>query len=195
MARALAVMRSAHVALRFEERPSGITFRMFVDGNRNGVRTTDIAAGIDAPTRRADTVSAISIRERRSPSAKRRALTPCALVSSNLLSCTPLGTCTSGSVFVRGRDGSQFAIRVLGCHRPRPRAAIRTLDADTWVDGFESARGTLIPRRWKRVSWDDSYPGQSVARPPGCDISRRNTARTTALTGFQWHLTLVTGPP
>lgn len=33
MARSHAVMRSAHVALRFDEDPSGITFRMFAEGS------------------------------------------------------------------------------------------------------------------------------------------------------------------
>ncbi len=131
--RALAVMRSAHVALRFEERPSGITFRMFIDGNRNGVRTTDIAAGIDVPLDASISLgdlypgTSIAVSEAAGPD-------PLRLGVSNLLSCTPLGTCTPGSVFVRGRDGSQFAVRVLGA---TGRVRVQRFNArdGTWVDG------------------------------------------------------------
>ena len=49
MARSHAVLRSAHVALWFDEDPSGIAFLMFVDGNHNGVRTSDIASDVDPP--------------------------------------------------------------------------------------------------------------------------------------------------
>jgi len=126
-------MRSAHVALRFEEHPSGITFRMFVDGNRNGVLTTDILAGIDVPLEahvRLDELypgTSIAVSEAAGPD-------PLRLGVSNLLSCTPLGTCTSGSVFVRGRDGSQFAIRVLGV-TGRARVQLFNARNGTWVDG------------------------------------------------------------
>jgi hypothetical protein len=39
-------MRAAVVALRFDEGAAGVTFQMFVDGNRNGVRTMDIASRV-----------------------------------------------------------------------------------------------------------------------------------------------------
>ena len=35
-------------------------------------------------------------------------------VLSDCLFFTPLGTATSGSIYVRGRDGSEFVIRDLG---------------------------------------------------------------------------------
>ena len=132
-ARALAVMRSTHVALRFEEQPSGITFRFFADGNRNGVLTIDIAAGIDAPldapVSLGDLFPGASI-----AASEAAGSDPLRLGVSNLLSCTPLGTCTSGSVFVRGRDGSQFAIRVLGA---TGRTRVQRFNArnGTWIDG------------------------------------------------------------
>ena len=49
MARSHAVMRAATVALRFDDDSTGVTFQMFVDGNRNGVRTRDIASRVDRP--------------------------------------------------------------------------------------------------------------------------------------------------
>ncbi len=44
-ARFEAVRRSAHVAVRFIEQPDGYWLQTYVDGNRNGVLTRDIARG------------------------------------------------------------------------------------------------------------------------------------------------------
>jgi len=113
LARAQAVMRSTHVALRFEEESSGISFRMFADGNGNGVRTADIAADVDSPLDTSVLLSdlfpgvAIAVSGSAGTDAVR-------LGATNLLSFTPLGTATAGSIYVRGRDGSQFAVRILG---------------------------------------------------------------------------------
>ncbi len=46
-ARFEAVRRSAYVAIRFIEQPDGYWLQTYVDGNRNGVLTRDIAQGID----------------------------------------------------------------------------------------------------------------------------------------------------
>jgi hypothetical protein len=133
VARTLAVMRSTYVALQFEEQPSGLTFRMFADGNRNGVRSADISAGIDValddPVRLADLYPGTVIAVEGAAGSD-----PLRLGVSNLLSCAPLGTCTSGSLFVRGRDGSQFAIRILGA---TGRVRVERFDPRTgaWVDG------------------------------------------------------------
>ena len=134
VARSQAVMRSTHVALRFEGEPPGITFRTFADGNRNGVLTDDIDAGIDAPLDAAvllgDLYSGVAIAV-----AGEAGSDPVRLSSSNLLSFTPLGTATSGSVFVRGRDGSQFAIRVLGA-TGRTRVQRFVVHNRTWIGAF-----------------------------------------------------------
>ena len=39
---------------------------------------------------------------------------PVRIGSSSLMSFTPLGTATPGTIYLRGRDGSQYAVRVLG---------------------------------------------------------------------------------
>jgi Tfp pilus assembly protein FimT len=134
VARSQAVMRSTHVALRFEGESPGITFRTFADGNRNGVLTTDIDTGIDAPLDATvllgDLYSGVAIAV-----AGEAGSDPVRLGSSNLLSFTPLGTATSGSVFVRGRDGSQFAIRVLGA-TGRARVERYVVRSRTWTDAF-----------------------------------------------------------
>lgn len=46
-ARMLSVKRSASVALRFEAVGRDHAIAEYADGNRNGVRSTEIAAGID----------------------------------------------------------------------------------------------------------------------------------------------------
>lgn len=134
VARSQAVMRSAHVALRFDEGRAGVTFRMFVDGNRNGVRTADIASRVDHPLDAAAGLSdlfpgvAIAVGGEAGGD-------PLRIGSTNLLAFTPLGTASSGSVFVRGRDGSQFAIRVLGATgRARVQRYVQRTRA--WVDAF-----------------------------------------------------------
>ena len=134
MARSQAVMRSANVALQFEEDRTGITFRMFVDGNRNGVRARDIASRVDqpldAPARLSDLFPGVAI-----AASGEAGSDPLRIGSSNLLSFTPLGTATSGSVYVRGRDGSQFAIRILGA---TGRVRVQRYESSTraWADSF-----------------------------------------------------------
>ena len=109
-ARSQAVARSANVAVLLTIAGGTATMAMYVDENGNGVRTRDIAAGID---RRADTPVNLAN------------LFPHVVLSFNdpadttatttaLMSFTPLGTASSGTVYVRGRDGSQYAVRVLG---------------------------------------------------------------------------------
>ena len=86
---------------------------MFADGNGNGVRTADIAADVDSPLDTSVLLSdlfpgvAIAVSGSAGTDAVR-------LGATNLLSFTPLGTATAGSIYVRGRDGSQFAVRILG---------------------------------------------------------------------------------
>ena len=135
MARSHAVMRSAHVALHFDEDESGVSFRMFVDGNHNGVRTRDIASRVDRPLEPPARLSelfpgvAIAVSEGVEPGDAVR------FGSSNLLSFTPLGTASSGTVYVRGRDGLQLAIRVLGA-TGRTRILRFAPRTRTWVDSF-----------------------------------------------------------
>jgi hypothetical protein len=51
------------------------------------------------------------------------------------MSFTPSGTATSGTIYIRGRDGSQFAVRVLGA-TGRTRV-LRYLPArKEWTDAF-----------------------------------------------------------
>lgn len=113
-ARAHAAARGAYVALRFEGPSSDLSFSTFVDGNGNGIRTTDIAAGID---RRVDTVVRLShlypgVNIDVAPAAGGGE--GLKIGSSRMLSFSPVGTATPGTIYVRGRDDTQLAVRVLG---------------------------------------------------------------------------------
>ncbi|OFW06327.1 MAG: hypothetical protein A3I61_06345 [Acidobacteria bacterium RIFCSPLOWO2_02_FULL_68_18] len=134
VARSYAVLRSSHVALRFVEVRSDVTFQMFVDGNHNGVRTSDIDAAVDypldAPTRLADLFPGVAVGI--TPALGRD---PVRIGDSDLLSFTPLGTATAGTIYVRGRDGMQLAVRVLGA-TARTRVLRYVPRTDQWVESF-----------------------------------------------------------
>jgi type II secretory pathway pseudopilin PulG len=135
VARTQAVMRSTNVALRFDRAGSGITFRMFADGNRNGVRSADIASGADpalgASTRLPDLFPGVDIAV--TPAAG--SIEPIRIGSSNLLSFTALGTATAGSIYIRGRDGLQLAVRIFGA-TGRTRIQRFEPQSGRWVDSF-----------------------------------------------------------
>lgn len=135
LARAQAVKRSATVALRFDERDGRITFTVYLDRNRNGLRTADIAAGIDialeGPINLGDRFPGVAIGT--VPAAG--VLDPLQIGESRLVSFTALGTATPGTIYIRGRDGSQFAVRILG---PTARTRVlRFVPANgSWVEAF-----------------------------------------------------------
>jgi Tfp pilus assembly protein FimT len=114
LARARAVGRSTMVALRFEDGPGGTSFSVVEDGNGDGVRTTDIEQQIDgeieAPVLLSDRFPGASI----GLTAGTPAANPVALGGTTILSFSPNGTATSGSVYVVGRDRTQWVVRVLG---------------------------------------------------------------------------------
>jgi len=129
LARSQAVARSANVALLLTVAGNGATVAMYVDANGNGVRTRDIAAGIDrpaaAPVHLTDLFPhvVLSIND---PSGS-------LATTSALMSFTPLGTATSGTLYLRGRDGSQYAVRVLGA-TGRTRVLRYAAASRTWVE-------------------------------------------------------------
>ena len=123
-ARAQAVGRGAAVALRFDGDGERTTLRSFADANRNGVLTRDIDAGTDPPLD--DPVPLGS-------------LFPGVVLTGEggvrLFSFSPDGTATTGSVYLQSRDGSRFAVRVLGA-TARVRIERYVTARDAWVEGF-----------------------------------------------------------
>ncbi|HEY3161557.1 MAG TPA: GspH/FimT family pseudopilin [Vicinamibacterales bacterium] len=129
-ARALAVARSANVAMLLTAGEGTFTSALYVDGNGNGVRTHEIGAGIDPlvapPVRLADVFPHVVL-SLSDPSG-----TP-ASETSALLSFTPVGTASSRTLYVRGRDGSQYAVRVLGA-TGRTRVLRYAPATRTWIE-------------------------------------------------------------
>lgn len=118
-----AIMRSANVALRFVWVDSGFAFSVFLDGNGDGVRTLDIERAVDRQIvpgeRLPDHFSGVDFGVLSGlpsvePGADPPGSDPIKLGSSNLLSFSPTGTSSPGSVYIRGRKTSQYAVRVLG---------------------------------------------------------------------------------
>jgi len=134
MARSYAVTRSAYVALRFTRLGDDVLFQMFVDGNRNGVRTLDIGSQVD---------QAIGVSARLSelfPGVVIGISTdvgtdPVRIGSTNLLSFSPLGTATPGTIYVRGRDGLQLALKITGA-TGRTRLLRYVPRTREWVGSF-----------------------------------------------------------
>jgi Tfp pilus assembly protein FimT len=114
LARTLAVTRRVSIGLRFVEGPSGISFEVYQDGNRNGVRTADIQRQVDRPIEPPARLDELFPGVEIGLASGTPGSDPVALGRSNILSFSPAGTATSGTVYVRGRDGTQWAVRVLG---------------------------------------------------------------------------------
>ena len=92
----------------------GITLSVFQDGYGNGIRSADILAGIDSQIEPAIALSDhfpdVNI-----------GLTPNSPVNdpvqvglTNIRTFTPVGTATSGTIYISDRAGTQWAVRVLG---------------------------------------------------------------------------------
>lgn len=133
LARAQAVGRSATVALVFDRDPRGISFRAYEDGNRNGVRTSEIKRSVDRPieepVRLYEQFPGVAIGL---GIGGEGAADPVQLGTSDILSFTPLGTSSSGTIYVRGRDGAQWAVRVLGA-TARARVLAFDVPSRSWV--------------------------------------------------------------
>ncbi len=132
LARVRAVVGLRSVALRFTPHGDDYDIEMFVDGNGNGVRSADIALGIDTRTG-----GAVRITDQ-FPGVRLGTIPgldggPVRLGGTMLLSFSPVGTSTSGSIFIVGRDRAQFRVRVLGA-TARTRLQRYLPERDEWVD-------------------------------------------------------------
>jgi prepilin-type N-terminal cleavage/methylation domain-containing protein len=120
-ARMLAVSRGANVGLRFVWDGDRFRFTMHIDGNRDGLSTRDIADGADPPLGGADgleqfggarfgLVPGLLLPDGTAP----RDDDPIRLGSGSVVSFTPNGTASAGSLYVRGPGGHQYVVRIYG---------------------------------------------------------------------------------
>ena len=114
---------------------AGARVGVFIDGNGNGVLTADIHRGID---RQIDP----SVRLSQQFPGVDIGLAPGATVDdplhigrTTILTFSPLGTATSGTIYVLGGDGTQWGVRVLGV-TGRTRVLRHLQDQDEWVPAF-----------------------------------------------------------
>jgi hypothetical protein len=122
-ARSEAVTRLASTAVRFASSGEGFAFATYVDGNNDGVRSLDIQRGVDGELHAMERLSewfpgvefgALPNLPAVDPSGTPPGDDPVRVGPGNLLSFTPLGTATPGSLYIRNRRRSQYVIRVLG---------------------------------------------------------------------------------
>ncbi len=124
LARMEAVKRSANVALRFEGEDTAYRYAIYMDGNGNGVLARDINSGVDprigAPEQIGEKFSGVvfgileGVTGIDDSTPLGAGADPIRFGSSDLLSFSPLGSCTPGTLYLHGRGKQQVAVRVLG---------------------------------------------------------------------------------
>ena len=122
-ARMAAIARSANVTVKFVESGGSFLYTTYVDGNGNGVRTADVDRGFDRvlqpPERLPDFFFGVDfgVRPGLPPVDSGGAppgSDPVRIGTANVLTFTPLGTSSSGSLYILGRGGAQYVIRIFG---------------------------------------------------------------------------------
>jgi prepilin-type N-terminal cleavage/methylation domain-containing protein len=120
-ARIDAVRRSTAHGLRFTASAADYTVTLVADGNRNGVRTAELASGVDrvlsTPERIDAHFSGVSFGLQDDvPDVDGRASgrEGVRIGASRLLVVNVDGTATSGTLYLRGPGRSQYAVRILG---------------------------------------------------------------------------------
>ena len=118
-----ALKRNAAVAMRFDPADIG-RFGAYVDGDADGVRQADIDDGTDrvvAPEGLLrDVFESVSFRIRNDVPDPDGSGTlagdsdPLRLGASNFLSFSPIGSATSGTIYLAAPTGPQMAVRVMG---------------------------------------------------------------------------------
>ena len=121
-ARVRAIARNRDTALRIARDSRGFAISVYEDGNGNGVLTRDIQDGTDtlvgAPEYLVDQFPGVDfgalpaipgVEGSAPPGAD-----PIRLGSADSVTFTPVGTATSGSLYVLGRGSSQYVVRIYG---------------------------------------------------------------------------------
>ena len=120
-ARMEAAVRNADTAVQFVKAGSTYEYFTVVDGNHNGIRTTEVLAGVDRVVYPRERLwdkfpgvefGALSGLPAVDPSAMAPGADPIRLGTSDMVIFTPLGSSTPGSVYVRGRGSIQYVVRV-----------------------------------------------------------------------------------
>lgn len=116
-----AVTLGANVGVVFDQVGGQWQVRVCRDGSRNGLRRADIQSGADpcpdGPHNLTDMFPGVEVGvdpQLRGPSGEPGSPDPVRLGSSNIASFSPIGSSTTGTVFLRSRGGAQYAVRLSG---------------------------------------------------------------------------------
>jgi len=121
-ARMQAVMRLRPVGIRFVP-GSPVIFRMYVDGNRNGIRTADVLSGADPPLGDDDVVANLFAGvdfgllpdlPPVDPSSPPPGTDAVKFGTSNIASFSPNGSSSTGSVYLLSKGQQQYVVRLFG---------------------------------------------------------------------------------
>jgi len=138
-ARLEALKRARMVAVHLAIVDDRTSIQLFVDGDGDGVRQQDIDHGIDPPLAPQEFLDhhsrGVSLRINQ-PVADiggdgdlAAGEDPLRIGNTSLLAFSPLGSATSGTLYVAGHRGPQMAIRVFG---GTGRVRVMTFDAQAW---------------------------------------------------------------
>ena len=137
-ARLDALARARSVALRIELIGDRTQLRLYADGNGNGVLQKDIDRGVDLPLTPVswldDEAAEISLRINQTISDVSGSTElfpgddPLRIGNTSLLTFSPLGSATGGTLYVAAHRGPQMAIRVFGA---TGRVRVLMFDAQT----------------------------------------------------------------
>jgi type II secretory pathway pseudopilin PulG len=140
-ARLGAIKRSLAQGLRFEAGSPDYRITTVVDGNANGLRTSDIQCGVDRTLTQPellsmhfhDVVFGILDGVPDADGQPANGTDGVRVGTSKLLAMNPDGTASSGTLYLHGRERAQYAVRVLGV-----TGRVRVLKFDhvrrRWVD-------------------------------------------------------------
>ena len=122
-ARMAAVARNANTAMRFTRAEGSYAYDVYLDGNRNGVRSADIARGVDPEIQKEERLSdlfpgvdfgAVPGLPSVEPGSPPPGDDPVRFGSTSMAVFSALGTSTPGSLYIRGRRDAQYAVRLFG---------------------------------------------------------------------------------
>lgn len=128
------------LAVRFD-RTTPVAFVRYADGDGDGVSAADIAAGIDRPASPPDRLGDHFARVRFGIALSLPAIDaagrlgpgddPVRLGVADQWSVSPVGTATSGTLYIASRGGAQFAVRIAGV-TGRARVLQYDRGSDAW---------------------------------------------------------------
>ncbi len=115
-ARSRAAAEARYIGVVFEEVSGDPVFSLYADGNGNGIRRADIRRGVDRRVWQPYRLSAVfpGVRYGTLPTGARAPFPGLRIGRSHILSFSPLGSSTSGTVFLSNDYGLVYAVIVMG---------------------------------------------------------------------------------